>query len=77
LQQISSTNVGINFCRSTTIIRVLTEGKLDPARITAAGHGEYFPIADNKTKDGRAKNRRTEIILTPNLDEIQKLIDQN
>ena len=69
-------NWDLSVLRSTTIIRVLTEGKLDPARITAAGHGEYFPIADNKTKDGRAKNRRTEIILTPNLDEIQKLIDQ-
>jgi chemotaxis protein MotB len=70
-------NWDLSVLRSTTIIRVLTEGKIDPERITAAGRGQYFPMADNKTKDGRAKNRRTEIILTPNLDEIQKLIDKN
>jgi chemotaxis protein MotB len=45
--------------------------------LVAAGRGEYFPKADNTTAEGRAKNRRTEIILTPKLDELYKLIEKN
>jgi chemotaxis protein MotB len=47
---------------------------VDPKRITAAGHGEYLPIDPAKTVEARAKNRRTEIILTPKLDELFKVL---
>ena len=43
--------------------------------MTASGRGEYFPKAGNDTPEGRAKNRRTEIILSPKLDEIMKLLE--
>jgi chemotaxis protein MotB len=47
---------------------------MDAKRLTAAGRGEYSPVADNSTADGRAKNRRTDIVLSPKLEELMKLI---
>ena len=44
--------------------------------MTAGGRGEYNPIADNATADGRTRNRRTQIIITPKLDQFMELIDQ-
>jgi chemotaxis protein MotB len=44
--------------------------------MTASGKGEYFPKSDNETAEGRAKNRRTEIILSPKLDEIMQLLKE-
>ena len=49
--------------------------KLDPSQLTAAGCAEYNPISDNTTKEGRRKNRRIEMILTPNLDDLFKLLE--
>ena len=49
--------------------------RLHLPRMTASGKGEYFPKADNETAEGRAKNRRTEIILSPKLDELMKLLN--
>lgn len=60
--------------RSLSISQALIDGKVNPERITAAGRGEHSPVADNSTKEGRAKNRRSEIILTPRLDLIYDLI---
>jgi chemotaxis protein MotB len=71
-------NWDLSAARSTSVVRLLTdEYKLDPKRLTASGKGEYFPIAPNQTPEGRAKNRRTEIILSPKLDELFKLIQRN
>ncbi len=59
-----------------TVVKIITQNSTtDPKRLTAAGRAEFFPLDDSKTKEGRAKNRRTEIILTPNLDELFKALD--
>ena len=50
---------------------------INPQRISASGRGEFFPIDSADTKEARAKNRRTEIILTPKLDELFQIIDNN
>lgn len=64
--------------RATSIVRILTEGtKIDPLRITAAGRGKYSPIDPAKTPEARSKNRRTEIILTPKLDDLFSIIESN
>ena len=49
---------------------------VDPSRLTAGGRGEYNPIADNDSELGRQRNRRTEIIITPKLDQFLDLIDK-
>ena len=68
-------NWDLSVARATSIVRILTDDyKIAPTRITASGRGEYFPKAENDTPEGRAKNRRTEIILSPKLDEILKLL---
>ena len=60
--------------RANAVVRSLRDTyKIDPARLTAAGKGKYAPVADNGTTEGRAKNRRTEIILNPNLDILWEL----
>jgi chemotaxis protein MotB len=60
--------------RANNVVRMLKDNKIDPARLTSAGQGQYAPIADNSTAEGRAQNRRTEIILTP---EPFKLFNRN
>lgn len=68
-------NWDLSVARATSIVRILTtDYKIVPTRMTASGKGEYFPKAENDTPEGRAKNRRTEIILSPKLDEIMKLL---
>lgn len=63
--------------RATAIINILTENAGIPKdNLTAAGRSEYAPIASNSTADGRAKNRRIEVILTPKLDELTKLLSE-
>jgi chemotaxis protein MotB len=49
---------------------------VDPKRLTAGGRGEYNPIADNTTALGKQRNRRTQIIITPKLDQFMELIDK-
>ncbi len=69
-------NWDLSVMRATSVVKILlANGKIDPKRITAAGRGEYFPLDDSKTPEARAKNRRTEIILTPKLDELFKVLD--
>jgi len=64
--------------RATAVLKILlANSKIDPKRVTASGRGEYLPIEANKTPEARAKNRRTEIILTPKLDEIFKILESN
>jgi chemotaxis protein MotB len=69
-------NWDLSVVRATSIVRILTEEyKISPSRLTASGKGEFFPKASNETSEGRARNRRTEIILSPKLDEIMKLLN--
>jgi chemotaxis protein MotB len=63
--------------RATAIVTILTENpNILKENLTAAGRGEYAPIASNAIADGRAKNRRIEVILTPKLDEISRLLNE-
>ena len=62
--------------RATAIVNILRENSdIQPENLTAAGRGEYAPIASNETSEGRAKNRRIEVILAPKLDELTKLLN--
>lgn len=64
--------------RATAIVSIIRENKaVDPSNLTAAGRSEFAPIASNTTVEGKAKNRRIEIILTPKLDEISRLLNDN
>ena len=64
--------------RATAVVKIITQSSnTDPKRLTAAGRAEFFPLDDSKTKEARAKNRRTEIILTPKLDELLKVLESN
>ena len=68
-------NWDLSVARATSIVRILTNDyKIAPTRLTASGKGEYFPRSSNDTAEGRARNRRTEIILSPKLDEIMQLL---
>lgn len=69
-------NWALSVARSTAIVRILTtDYQVDPTRVVASGHSQYEPVQDNSTADGRAQNRRTDIILTPKLDELFKLLE--
>lgn len=69
-------NLDLSAKRATTVVRLLLENKeIAPERIVAAGRGESLPVAEGKTVEARAKNRRTEIILTPKYDELMKLME--
>ncbi len=71
-------NWALSTARATSIVRILVNDyKVDPVRVEATGHSQYNPVATNSTPEGRALNRRTEIILSPKLDELYKLIEQN
>lgn len=71
-------NWDLSVMRATSIVKIITKNSsVDPKRLTAAGRGEYFPIDPAKTTDARKKNRRTEIILTPKLDELFKVLETN
>lgn len=71
-------NWDLSVKRATSIIRIIIDkSEVDPARITAAGRSKYVPLDSNETAEGRRKNRRTEIILTPDLSELFDIIEQN
>jgi chemotaxis protein MotB len=70
-------NWALSVARSTAIVRILTSTYgLAPTRITASGRSKYEPLESNDTPEGRQRNRRTEIILAPKLDELMKLLEQ-
>ncbi len=78
---ISRTNIRNNWdlsaLRASSVVQVLqNDFGINPARLSAAGRGEFNPISDNDTEVGKQRNRRTEIIITPKLDEFLDLIDQ-
>lgn len=71
-------NWDLSVKRATSVVKILLENSsIDPSRLTAAGRGEHVPLASNQTKEGRSKNRRTEIILTPKLDELLEILGTN
>lgn len=70
-------NLDLSVMRATTVTRLLLENKdISPNRIVSAGRGEHLPVAHGKDSDSRAQNRRTEIILSPRLDELLELMDR-
>lgn len=78
---ISRTNIRNNWdlsaLRASSVVQALqNDFGVDPSRLTAGGRGEYNPIATNNTPEGRQLNRRTEIIITPKLDQFMNLIDK-
>lgn len=77
---ISRTNIRNNWdlsaLRASSVVQVLQNRfDVDPSRLTAGGRGEYNPLSTNATAEGRQRNRRTEIIITPKLDQFLDLID--
>jgi len=70
-------NWDLSVMRATAITKILTKGGVSPNQITASGKGEYLPLTANDSPQGRQKNRRTEIIITPNLDELFKILESN
>ena len=70
-------NWDLSCLRASSVVQALqTRYGVDPKRLTAGGRGEYNPIADNATATGKQRNRRTQIIITPKLDEFMDLIGQ-
>jgi len=71
-------NWDLSTARADAIVRILVDNyKVDPVRVIASGHSYFDPVDINSTADGRAKNRRTEIILSPKLDEMYKLLESD
>jgi len=71
-------NWDLSVLRATSIVRILLAAEdIDPSRITVAGRGEYVPVDPTDTPEARAKNRRTEIILSPDLDELFRILEMN
>lgn len=69
-------NWDLSVIRATSVVRILTKDYgVDPLRIQPSGRGEYLPVADNGTADGRARNRRTEIIMAPKLDKLFRMLE--
>ncbi len=70
-------NWDLSTARATSIVRILTKDNgFNPKRITASGKGEFHPVQTNETAEGRASNRRTEVILSPDMKELYKLLNQ-
>ena len=71
-------NWDLSVMRATSVVKaLLANGNIEPVRLSASGRSEYLPLDESNTSEARAKNRRTEIILTPNLDQLFQLIQGN
>jgi len=71
-------NWDLSAMRATSIVKILLDnGKINPKRLVASGRGEYLPVEPNNSAANKAKNRRTEIILSPKLDELMQIIGNN
>ena len=69
-------NWDLSVKRATSIVRILqNQYGLDPAKMAAAGRGEYRPLTENTTPEGKAVNRRTRIVILPQLDQFFKLLE--
>lgn len=70
-------NWDLSVMRATSIVKLITDNKaINPRNITAAGRSEYEPVLPNTNADNRARNRRTEVIITPDLSVIEKMLDE-
>lgn len=69
-------NWELSTARAVTVTKFLIEARLDPKNLLAAGHGPYDPVGNNQTKSGRQDNRRIEIVLLPNIEELPPLADE-
>ena len=71
-------NWDLSVMRATSVVRIMLDNsKLDPIKLTAAGRGEFFPIGSNDVPAEKAKNRRIEVVLTPDLDKLFEILDDN
>ena len=71
-------NWDLSVMRATAIVRTLiSRSSLKTSQLTAAGRGEFMPIASNGSPEGRARNRRSEVIITPKLDELFRILEKN
>lgn len=70
-------NWDLSVIRATSVVRILTKDyKVNPLQIQPTGRGQYMPVADNTTAEGRSLNRRTEIIMAPKLDKLMQLLQK-
>ena len=70
-------NWDLSALRASSVVQALqNQYGVDPKRLTAAGRGEYNPVVSNNTEVGKQRNRRTQIIITPKLDQFMDLIDK-
>jgi len=70
-------NWDLSVKRATSVVRILQDQyQIPPAHMTAAGRGEYISVASNNTPEGRALNRRTRIVILPQLDQFFKLLER-
>ena len=68
-------NWDLSVIRATSVVRILTKDYgVNPLQIQPSGRGEYMPVADNESAEGRSKNRRTEIIMAPKLDKLYQML---
>ncbi|HMQ48046.1 MAG TPA: OmpA family protein [Saprospiraceae bacterium] len=67
-------NWDLSVMRATSVVKELTKNGVNPNQVTASGRGEFFPVASNSSTSGKAQNRRTEIILSPQLDALMNMI---
>jgi chemotaxis protein MotB len=70
-------NWDLSVLRATEIVRILVSAGVDPKKLNPSGKGEFSPVAEGKSAEARQKNRRTEIILTPKLDELFQILEAN
>lgn len=71
-------NWELSVLRATSVVKIITQNKgIDPSRITASGRGPFFPLDNASTAEAKRKNRRTEVILSPKLDELLKVLESN
>jgi len=75
--QYMNDNWDLSVLRATSIVKILTNAGVSPGQVTATGKGEYSPVMENDSDENKQKNRRTEIILTPKLDELFKILESN
>jgi chemotaxis protein MotB len=75
--QYMNDNWDLSVMRATSITKILTKAGVSSKQVTPSGRGEYMPLAANDTPQNKQKNRRTEIIITPNLDELFKILESN
>lgn len=70
-------NWDLSVKRATSVVRILqNQFNIDPKRMTAGGRSEYMPLTSNDTAEGKAANRRTRIVILPQLDQFFKLLER-